>query len=306
MIPLMYFALADTVLVDPPTEMVSVHEWGVVELDESQPGVVGIPDGYVDADEYFQEYPEMEVRAPVVWFHGAECTGTFSVELQGGSFTTLIPRPDSIVHLAIPSVEGSDVLIAFWEDLKLVEEQLPIDGMQGDDLDQGPFQLDCFTYAVPMWREVPANYVLHPGGGYQDRFIYYESGMPLPSELRGYYYNCQGEALLFFAEDGKLACVRADPEGEMEIEGERLSQDEVVSTLCGWGDNAFKSEEILALWRTWRPVLRTRCELEGEEIILFPLTPEQEDAISRISFLPDDPSVQVSYERLFLGLGTGE
>ncbi|MBD3370938.1 hypothetical protein GF402_11340 [Candidatus Fermentibacteria bacterium] len=304
MIPFLYFALADTVIVEPPDEMVSVHEWGVIELDESQAGAVGVPDGYVDAEQYYHQGEEMQVRAPVVWFHGAECSGIFSVELRNGCFDELMPNPDSIAHLAIPGVEGSDVVIAFWRDLKLVEEQIPIDGMQGASLDGGPFQLDCFTYAVPMWRDVPAHYVLHPGGQYQDRFIYYESSMSLPSALSGEYYNCQGEALVFFADDDKLACVRGDPAAEMDLDGYRLANEDVLSTLCDWGDNQLESEEVLALWRTWRPVLRTRCELEGETVILFPLTPEQEDVVSKIEFVPDEDWVDVRYERLLLGLGT--
>jgi hypothetical protein len=54
---------------------------------------------------------------------------------------------------------------------------------------------------------------------------------------------------------------------------------------------------------TWKPLLKTRCLREGETLLFFPLTDVQTESISSIRFTPYSSMVDVSYERLFIGLG---
>jgi len=301
MVPLLWCALADTGIVNVPSNMVFIHEWGVIEVDEFYLEAEGCPDGWVGEYGYFQDYPENEVTAPVVYFHGAECSGTFSVEIHDGLFTTLLPYPDSVAHAAVPGLPGSDVYTAVWEDLRITKDPPAI--TEETETTRGPYRLDCFSWAVPFWREVPANTVYYPATDFEDVFLYYESTINNPEMFMGDYYNHRGEALVFFSEDGELTCVKVTVPDETDARGETLSDLEIMTELCGWAHNGLKSAEITALWKTWRPLLRTRCELEGQTLMLFPLTVEQEEMVSTLRFVPTENRLLVSYERLLLGLG---
>jgi hypothetical protein len=89
----------------------------------------------------------------------------------------------------------------------------------------------------------------------------------------------------------------------MDASGESLSDLDIMTELCHWAHNGLKSTEIAALWNTWKPLLRTRCELEGQTLMLFPLSNEQEEMVSQIRFVPTENGLLVNYDRLLLGLG---
>ena len=302
MLPLLFFALTDTSVVQIPSDMVFIHEWGVIEVDEEYLTLRGAPDGWVDELGYVQDYPMADVTAPVVYFHGAECTGTFTVDVYDGYFTMLLPYPDSVANAPSGGPAGTDRYTAVWENLSITAPALDEAG-ESTESTRAPSIPDCFSWAVPLWREVPANRVSYPATGYDDVFLYYESGMVDPEMFMGEYYNHSGEALLFFPEDGELTCSRITVPGELDAIGATLSDQEIMDVLCHWADSGLKTEEITALWRTWRPLLATRCELGGETLMLFPLSSEEEEAVSRIRFVPDDGGLDITYERLLLGLG---
>jgi hypothetical protein len=301
MIPLLYCALADTVIAYVPDDVVFIHEWGVVELDEGYYEAKGTRWGTLDEHGYLIDYYPVGVEAPVVWFHGAECTGTFSVEVTGGDFTTLRPRPDSIAFHAVPGLEASETHIAVWEDLQVVDMGLP--GIEREE--EIPFEdiyFEDFTWAMPLWREVPGNVLIHATGNFKDTFLYYECSMNGYGMFFGEYYGYTGPALFFWADEGELTCVRATVPSAMENRDVPLSEQEIQDEFCEWAMNGLKSSEIAALWNTWEPILRTRCELNSQTVMVFPLSREQTESISRIRFVPDE-ELEVRYDRLFLGLG---
>ncbi len=82
MIPFFFFAVTDTVAIDIDFETVYVHEWGVVEVDMGFPTAGGAKWGYLDDQGTLEPYTGYGVEAPVVWFHGAQCTGTFTVRVK--------------------------------------------------------------------------------------------------------------------------------------------------------------------------------------------------------------------------------
>ena len=304
MLPLLFFALTDTSVVQIPSDMVFIHEWGVIEVDEEYLTLRGAPDGWVDELGYVQDYPMADVTAPVVYFHGAECTGTFTVDVYDGYFTMLLPYPDSVANAPGGGPGGVDRYTAVWEDLIIRHvDPLTESTIEATDVTRGPSMPDCFSWAVPLWREVPANRVSYPATGYEDVFLYYESGMLSPEMFMGEYYGHIGDALLFFPEDGELTCSRVTVPGERDAIGETLSDLEIMAVLCHWADNGLKTEEIGALWKTWEPLLATRCELGGETLMLFPLSSEEEESVSRLRFVPDDGGLDITYDRLLLGLG---
>ena len=62
----------------------------------------------------------------------------------------------------------------------------------------------------------------------------------------------------------------------------------------------------LKRWRlspTWEDYLEERCVEDEETLMLFPLSNDQVEAISRVTFTPDQ-DLEVVYTRLLMGLGT--
>jgi hypothetical protein len=306
MIPFLYFAVADTIVAPSDYETVHVHEWGVIELDVSFPEALGARWGYLGEDGVLDPWTEYEVEAPVIWFHGAECRGTLTVNAKQGYFTTLLPRPDSLVsgeaeRMMSPDAVGSQT--AIWRDvsvspvmMELEEEILPVAWDAGG-----------FGWAIPFWRDVGGNYIAVPGSSYRDSFIYYEC---TAASIPGIEHECaegpmtygyRGEALVFSPGGDGVTARLVSVGDEITTIEEELTDTEVMSVICGWG--GLKSTEIQALWNTWEPAVLQRCLRGGERVILFPLTPEQTESVSSIEFSSggDNPVV---YERLFLGIGS--
>lgn len=306
MIPLFFFAFTDTVAIDIDYETVYVHEWGVIEVDMGFPTAGGAMWGYLDDHGTLEPYTGYAVEAPVVWFHGAQCTGTFTVRVNEGYFTILHPPPDSLWQEECErraSPGNFSIQTGIWRDVSLTRD-VPED----EESLSVAYETNGFSWAIPFWRDVPANYVTVPGASYQDRFLYYEctqntlgeyiSGSSYGRRTYGY----RGEALVFQEEDGEVTARRADVEETVTTLGGVLSLYEVLEIICGWSNNRLKSQEIQALWDTWEPALRQRCIREGLDVMIFPLSPEQVESISSIHFRPDGTN-PVEYARLFLGLG---
>lgn len=293
---------------DSGEDVVYVHEWGVVHLDEVMPTLQGARWGYMNEQGFLEPYYSMIVDAPVVWFHGPECTGTFTVEVQNGYFTTLLPPPDSIARYENDHPDGNDLpprenYLAVWRDLRLTEP-LSVDDRIASYNDEIMLE-EGFLWATPFWCEVPALTVDHGSGSYVDRFIYYECSatgfMRSDGDHGESHLDHQGKWLEFQAAEGELIC----SPGNIVMGGlpPVLSDLEILVTLAGWGGNEFLPEEIVALWKTWRPVLRTMCVRDRQSVILFPMSEEQVESICTIEFR-NDQGYPVEYSRLFLGLKT--
>ena len=292
--------LANVLLTEYTDNMIHIHEWGVIEMDELYLHARGCPDGYIDDYGYVQDYPMAEVTAPVVYFYGADCSGTFTVKIRDGSFTLLLPYPDSLAHES----EGEECYTAVWENLNVTSSEPVTDATtEATFLNSDSEFENCFSWAVPFWRMVPANNIRYPSAGYEDVFIYYESVMRNPEMFIGEYYNHVGEALIFLPEDGEMVCVKTTVPVESDAIGAPLSDLEIMAVLYSWGGGDMLVEEIAALWQTWKPLLRTRCQHENLTLLLFPLNERQENMVSTLSFVPVE-NILIQYERLLLGLGT--
>ncbi|OPL17600.1 MAG: hypothetical protein AVO35_09215 [Candidatus Aegiribacteria sp. MLS_C] len=283
-----------------------MHEWGVIELDLSFPEARGARWGYLRPNGILEPWTEYEVEAPVIWFHGAPCTGTLTISSEQGYFTTMLPRPDTLwdgegERMAYPAAAGSQT--AVWRDVRVryggfeaEEELLPVDSDPGG-----------FGWAIPFWRRVDSNTITVPGSSYLDTFIYYEctagdipgivNDGPGGEDAWGY----TGEALLFAPSGEEVTASLVTVDGTPEEVRRDLSRSDILSVICNWGGD-LKSIEILALWETWEPAVRQRCVMGGEKVLIFPLTAEQTESVSRITFEPEDDQ-PVEYARLFLAMG---
>ena len=99
MLQLMFAAaLMDTVIAPPPEfETVYVHEWGVITFCEEAVTLGAMP----ETQQWNQitepdDWEEMVVRAPVVYFYGAPFSGKFTVTVPFGSFIETMPIPETI------------------------------------------------------------------------------------------------------------------------------------------------------------------------------------------------------------------
>jgi len=286
MIPLIPFLVDTVVAYDDPGTLSIVHEWGVVVFQENSILLCGGP--WPETD-----YPDdMCAEAPVVWIHGEPFSGTFKVTLpRNENFTFMYPEPSS-------SAEG----IMEWSFsagmVETVEESLP---PSEQSVYYGPFD-----WALPSWRSVPSLPLVFENGT-TENFLYYECTVNWEFTDHFFRWGTHGnpvflpeavsEALLFTpggvfpVQPGEEEFVAMD----LPMAGE-TSPDFAVETFCRWADSRMKSEEISALWETWRPELT-----EGDSYwLVFPIPAGYHHEISTIELITDLGGT-VAYERLFLG-----
>lgn len=309
MLPLLFPFISDTV-VAPPLDYqdIFVNEWGVVVFTPTGLSVTGAPGG--SGELYFGREPfgPALVDAPVIWIHGAYFNeALFTVRSNQGELTVLYPEPDSVI------AEGY-VTAASWK----ISSPAPVPF--SDMMDPPEIEEDMpFAWAVPIWRDVPSRQLYSPTTGRSlGNFLYYEAAMYLwsppdgiydPATLAGY-YSPEGLAITI-GEEPVVERVQLVPLPG-GAEREPLDDEEICGVICDWAGGNLKSEEIEALWETWRPFFRkeTSCDElttdrrgQTERWLLFPLPWDEVERISSIELqIPDRYDLTVHYNRLFLGL----
>jgi hypothetical protein len=279
-----------------------VHEWGVMTYGECQTEMSNVPPTYSAA----------AVRAPVVYFHGPEFTGTFSVEVGEGYLTDLYPAPDS---------GGYDR--AVWTDLRGFYEQSrsPIARKAIRDL---PSEFEEY---LDSWRSVQS-LVLSRGSDFSDRFLYYEcvlgdSLLDLDRWVAPVRYEDgelllrplvpglseDGEVLVIMREGGErgyLKCPESRLETEISFDDLRpYSTEEVMRVLFEWNDEDIDFEEIVALWRTWEefltgPVGERETSAHGAAVI-GRMDPEKLDQLCHLELITEE-GYTVEYRRFVLSV----
>jgi len=304
MIPLLFPILADTIAVPIDYGTVYVHEWGVVCFEEPDQEVVGVrwePVLFPDEPPY-----DYGVEAPVVWFHGSSCTGTFTVSTPEGWLTELYPLPDGTEGVFPPDIISEDfpplITSARWS--------IRLDGPEPSEEEPVPTGGSLpFEWAMEYWRGVPSKWLYRESDGFVDRFIYYECG--LPADFDGLFKREEGSIVFDEGWSGEgLVLISGEMPGMLSVhlEGEfampaisgfhPASSDSIRKVVSGWAGGMLKPEEIDALWNTWEGTLFA----PPGKWLLFPLPSDVTERISTISFTPDDCWIDVVYERLFLGL----
>lgn len=307
MIVLLVFTILNVVVAQSDENTVYLHEWGIVQVDQEYQSAIGAARGYVDLYGNLQPFEMTEVEAPVVWFHGAECTGTLTVTANTGYVTTAVPWYDEVEIEEEISVQVSGNQTVRWLDLSIsspdaVNGATGLSAVEEEEAFPRLGMWDGFDYAVPFWRSVESNTIQHPGSGYTENFLYYECSFRDMTTYAEDLYGYQGVYLLFFMDDSDLICASALTAVEMDARGAVLDDEALLEILAGWSGNELETSELLALWDTWRPAIRYRCSELRQTVMLFPLTEDQVESICSIEFQPDG-NQQVEYSRLFLGLG---
>lgn len=315
MIGLLFAALADTIMVPVESEIVLVHEWGVVEMDTYSTLAYGAP---IDSGNPLYYDLDYCVEAPVVWFHGTDFTGELTVKSPGGHLTMTYPDPDTaefdttgLPVSAVWSLQGYSAILTEQtpvpaEDLLMIEEAVLL---EWEGMPEQPST--GFDWAMDIWRSVSSLRLAGTTGNWKESFIYYECEV---DELFGTPPAGAGLDWLVRNLDVPVVIFRSGPEAyslmyPAQMTGEIPSIEErdfdaydrelMMETLCSWAGGGFKSEEIVALLDTWEEKLTTVPY--GQTIVLFPIPMEYYDRISTLS-LETDQGHEVSYKRLFLGL----
>lgn len=312
MIPLLFPFIADTVIAPPPDfEDIFVNEWGVVVFTSEGTTVTGAPDE--NGNVYFgrQPFGPLCVDAPVIWIHGAFFNeATFTVKAKQGWLTTLYPEA--------VTEEGEDMPVsAVWE-IKAPPPR-PLESRPDPPSAEGV----PFAGSMNLWREVPSRDLYSSEtGDFIGNFLYYEIGIPFWTPPDGIYdpYILAGH----YATDGLLISTGPEPVIERinlvplpsgtqrDQERDPIEESEVEQIICNWAAGNLKSQEIAALWGTWKPFFTVEAVYDeviadrrgtGEKWILFPLPWDEVEKISTINLeIHGGAPGTITYNRLFLGL----
>jgi hypothetical protein len=303
MIPLL-FALADTVMI--PVEnntLVLVQEWGVVEISPSACLAVGAPEGPalpIPVD------PSYCVEAPVVWFQGADFSGTFTVRTPEGHLTVTYPVPD-----AVETDETGRPITASW---RLSASALPqvneiVEQMEELPWAPAPTSMGAFGWAAGIWREVETHFINGTESVWMERFLYYECevedllGVPDGDDADWPFSGLQVPALVFrTGPDGQPETAACSIDGALpvgELEYHPYDPDMILESLCLWASQRMPSDKLTALVETWEE--RLTSVPGGEMLVLFPIPETYNGRISTLD-LRTDQDLTVVYKRLFLGM----
>ncbi|MBD3370959.1 hypothetical protein GF402_11445 [Candidatus Fermentibacteria bacterium] len=278
-----------------------VHEWGVMTYGECRLELAATP----------PTFSPSAVRAPVVYFHGPEFTGTFSVRVPGGYLTDTYPVPDS---------GGSG--LAVWTglrgsyDLRDEHTRRAIRDVPGE-----------FEEYLASWRQ-SGSLLLSRGNDFLDKFLYYEcvleDSLLSPDRWIVPVQYVDGELLLKplvpgVSEDGEVLVLMRDGEGcrylrcpQSRLERRIVPDDllpydteDVVRVLLDWNHEDLDLEEIVALWKTWEDFLTgtvgSRDMPPPRFAVIARMDPEKLDELCSLELTPER-DYTVEYHRFILSV----
>jgi len=299
MIICLFIAILNCILVCAESEPVEVHEWGVVVFGEYEAAAVAFPDSGLSSfitDPDFGIEP-ISVEAPVIFFHGAEFSGDFAVEVFGGNIFEIYP------------VDG---MTQAWNSIRWFDIQVfdPGEGTKYPDELPADFLLSCEV--VQNWRTLECNSV-RTSGGINEGFLYYECYLETPDFLKYPQLLAAGEGLpegvdkvlMFLEPYGDYSeMYLVDPQSIFTpVEAEEISvydRSRMMQTLSSWNTAGLYPGELELLWETWEAYV-TDPLWEGDALIVFPLPLNMINSISSLEVLPDG-DMDITYGRFFLGM----
>ncbi len=305
MLPLMFVALADTVIA-PPAELntIYVHEWGAVTFaEEIVIGAAPSSDPIKDFTTH-NEMDELVSRAPVVYFYGASIQGTFTVTVPSGRFIETWPVPGELISIAPLQMYNSSR--AKWTISGTSWGEPGI-----NDISPGSDQLSFSPEILNIWRR-PPSLPLEFADGAREKFIYYECALT-PQSSNDFYPailtdegtvldpGYHGELMRFIKLDGEVIL---NPIAGRYITRRELQQateyGDIHETLCSWAGGTMKSDEISAMWSTWEDWIYSGS-WSGNTLVVFPLSDETVERMSSIT-LETSGEHEIEYSRFYVGI----
>jgi len=274
---------------------VGVHEWGVITWDYGSALVQSSP--FV--------FQEAVSRAPVIYFHGPEFTGSFTVTVDNGQLIELYPT-------TVPWMTDSYT----WSG-RFSLDYLPLRDLE--ETDRGLSAPSDFQWALEYWR-VPETLIFNGDDGIAEEFLYYESTLEdvtfLPlhpgSKVEPERSNTLNlELLLLGMEDGRLMATTCTLARFAARSGMPLSWETVVSDdgleirdiFYEWSRDLIDIEEVDALWFTWRDWFTTGSfdgRMNMDTVLAVYLMPQElTGSVSTLS-LETEEGYPVDYSRYLL------
>jgi hypothetical protein len=265
-----------------------VHEWGVLSWsgpDFSFSGSPGVPLPVSD--------PEgMMMRAPVLYFHGPEFTGTVTVRTDNGLISHVYPEAsDGGINTGYCSWTGAFVYGA--NETSHRESTAPVEDRRS------PFPSPRWPFH--LWRTGESMTVTTFSA--TESFLYYETtpddlgflpcsrgGQPVSEE-----WGQVPAIVLTWSDTGlRLAeCTLGEIPGPGDDSFVAMTPDLIHHTLRGWSRNVIDVEEVDALWNTWMEWFSGGFMEDGNYtggLLLYPIPETLLENMSTIEVIPDGPS----------------
>ncbi|MCK5117225.1 MAG: hypothetical protein KAR44_11540 [Candidatus Aegiribacteria sp.] len=295
-------ALMDTVIAPMDFGTVYVHEWGAVTFTEENVifGANPLTDPNSDfIPPYPSQWEEPVARAPIVYFYGAQFSGTFTVSVHSGNFIETLPFPESLTNTSpMPPPQSYNAVWEIWDTTQnqeyLVEEYYCV----SSDM-------------LETWRE-PPSYVLEFSDGSQEKFVYYECALQPSSEDDFYPVLLRdngavldpaysGTAMWFVKEGETVVLDRImgdDPlQGIITPNGPQNIYPEI---LCDWAGGTMKSAELVSMWDTWEGWIFDGS-WSGDTLLVFPFPGSTIEGMTTIDLRTNEYH-SVEYSRFYLGI----
>jgi len=272
---------------------IQVHEWGVLTWNNNDPVLSSVP----GTDPPFVEPVDqggMIMRAPVLYFHGPEFTGTVTVKTDNGSIFDIYP--------VLPDMVREDNMVSWTAKFKYAEiEEYPnFHGMVPGE------------WNYNLWR-VDSPLSIFAADGWNDKFLYYETAPVTTSFLP---YTTGQETLCEEYENIEVIIIKPDGENSFFmrcylsdlVEGKGadtypVTSDAIVGILYEWSAELLEFEETDALWATWSDWMSEGYKDEStyaDGFVLYMIPEELTNNFSEISVETLSPSYPVNTSRFLL------
>jgi len=277
---------------------IQVHEWGVLAWSGGDPVLSSAPATPTPAAIFPVDPPPDQqpylLRAPVLYFHGPDFSGSVTVKTKNGSIFDIypsVPDDDRSHNYCTWTAEFTNTRIEEYPDFR---------GMAPGEWNYNLWRVD---YAMAISR----------ADGWQDKFLYYETA---PAETDFLPYSPGAASVCAEYKEIAALVVKAGPNGVVyatctlkdivyggEIEFTEADSDHIVGVLYGWGCDVIDIEEIDALWQTWSPWVLADHMNEAEYadgLVMYMIPEDLTENLSTISVVPDEAGFPVEISRFLL------
>lgn len=265
--------------------LVNVHEWGVLSWDGPAPAFTGSPEPRVP------DPGGIMLRAPVLYFHGPEFTGTVTVNTSNGLITEVYPEPTR---------GGTGQEFCSWT------------GSFG--YPRTVFGLRGMTAAINDRRETPEpewpHHLWRTGESMTvktscatESFLYYET-RPVSTGFLPYLPGAESVAdqwsstpaiIIRRFDEGVMysECSLGAVAGGGDITYRDMHPDRIQDVLREWSRDIIDLEEVDALWNTWtgwicRDHMGSGAYMNG--LVLYPIPGGLLHEMSTIEVQAESPS----------------
>lgn len=228
---------------DRELPLVNVHEWGVLSWDGPAPVFTGNPEAAVP------DPGGVMLRAPVLYFHGPEFTGTVTVKTSNGLMAQVYPEPTQ---------GGAGQEFCSWTgSFGYPRAGLGIRGMTAaiDRL----LETGVPAWPLHLWRTGESMTVTTSCA--VESFLYYET-LPVDTGFLPYIPGAETvagqwsgtEAIVIRRSQNGVVysrCFLEEITGRADMAYSELHPDRIHDILREWSRDIIDLEEVDALWNTW-------------------------------------------------------